>query len=254
MKHKMGKIPLLTVFLFELLFSFPLSANEKLQIYTNNYEPYYGEALADFGPVIEITRQAFKETGYDIEVSFRPWERVIQEGRNGECDVIAGVWFNTGRESWMALSDAMLINEIGFYKRKNDDLVFIDYPDLKAKNVVIGTVRGYIGPEGFNQAGLQTEEVTEDMLNLRKLVNNHIRLALMDKQLGADLLKKMGAENDIEWLVTLQKIPLRNGILKTDRGDWRKRLEDFNKGLTLLKNKGIIEQVLKKHHLLNVEY
>jgi polar amino acid transport system substrate-binding protein len=243
-----------TAVLVGLIFSFPVHGDETLRIYTNNYEPYYGENLPDQGPVIEIIRLAFKAVGYDIDVSFRPWKRIIQEGQNGECDVIAAVWFNTGRESWMALTDSMLINEVGFYKRKNDDLVFIDYPDLNTRNVVIGTVRGYISPEGFNQAGLKNEEVTEDILNLRKLVNNRIRLALMDKQLGAYLLKKDMTRHDIEWLVTLQKIPLRNGIMKTAKGDWRIKRDDFNKGLAIIKSKGMIEQVLKKHDLLNVEF
>lgn len=237
------------VIIAELIFTFPSYAKEKLLIYTNNYEPYYGENMTDFGPVMKITRLAFKEAGYDVEVKFRPWARVIKEGQAGECDVIAAVWFNTGRESWMALSDAMLENEVGFYKRKNDSLVFKDYADLKAKGVVIGTVRGYISPKGVGKAGLKTEEVTEDIQNMRKLVNNRIRLALVDKQLGAYLMKKTGGENDVKWLVTLQKIPLRNGIMKNAKGDWEKRLHDFNKGLAILKSKGVIAQVLKEHHL-----
>jgi polar amino acid transport system substrate-binding protein len=238
----------------ELIFSLSLQADETLLIYTNNYEPYYGKDLDDFGPVIEITRQAFKAVGYDTEVHFRPWARVIQEGQNGDCDVIAGVWFNTGREDWMALSDGMLMNEIGFYKRKDDDLVFMDYNDLGVKNIVIGTVRGYISPDGFNQAGLMTEEVTEDILNLKKLVNHRIRLALVDKQLGAYLFKKHLPKNDIEWLTTLQKIPLRNGIIKTAKGNWKKRRDDFNTGLTMLKNQGVVKQILEKHGLMNSDY
>ncbi|MBA4421640.1 MAG: hypothetical protein C0390_00915 [Syntrophus sp. (in: bacteria)] len=233
----------------ELIFTFPAFASEKLRIYTNNYEPYYGENMADFGPVIKITRLAFREAGYDVEVKFRPWARVIKEGQDGECDVIANIWFDKGREGWMALSAAILENEIGFYKRKNDDLVFKDYADLKAKGIAIGTVRAYISPEGFDQAGLKTEEVTEDLLNMRKLVNHRIRLALVDRQVGAYLLKKEGRENDIDWLVTLQKIPLRNGIMKNAKGDWKKKLADFNKGLAILKGKGVVARVLKEHHL-----
>lgn len=232
-----------------LIFSFSAHANEKLLIYTNNYEPYYGEKMIDFGPVIKITALAFKEVGYDVEVRFHPWARVINEGQKGKCDVIVGVWFNKERESWMALSDAMLENEIGFYKRKNDDLVFKGFDDLRSKDVVVGTVRDYINPREFNQAGLKTEEVTEDILNMRKLINNRIRLALVDKNLGAYLLKKEGVENAVEWLVTLEKIPLRNGIMKNASGDWKKKHDDFNKGLASLKRKGVIEQVLKEHNL-----
>jgi polar amino acid transport system substrate-binding protein len=235
--------------LAELIFFSPSYANEKILIYTSNYEPYYGEKMAELGPVVKLSILAFKEAGYDTEVQSRPWARVLKEGEKGECDVIVGVWFNTGRENWMALSDTLLENENGFYKRKNDDLVFKGYADLKAKDVVIGTVRGYIDPEGFLQAGLRTEVVTEDLQNMKKLVAGHIRLALTDRILGAYLLKKEGRDNDIEWLVTLQKIPLRNGIMKNAKGDWEKKLHDFNEGLALLRSKGVIEQVMQEYQL-----
>jgi len=233
----------------QLIWSFPLYANEKILIYTSNYEPYYGEKMAEMGPVVKLTILAFKEAGYDAEVRFRPWARVLKEGENGECDVIVGVWYNTGRESWMALTDALIDNENGFYKRKNDELVFVDYADLKAKNVVIGTVRGYIDPEGFLQAGLKTEVVTEDLQNMRKLAAGHIRLALTDRVLGAYLLQKEGKGDEVEWLVTLQKIPLRNGIIKNSKGDWEKKLAGFNRGLAFLKSTGIVEQVTKDYHI-----
>jgi polar amino acid transport system substrate-binding protein len=230
------------------MFSSLCSANEKILIYTNNYEPYYGEDMPDSGPVLKITRLAFRETGYEVDVRFKPWARAISEGEKGECDVIAGVWFNTGREGWMALTDPILENEIGFYKRKNDDLVFKNYADLKAKGVVIGIVRSYINPEGFDQWGLRVEEVADDVLNIRKLMHQRIRLVLVDRQVGAFLLKKEGlAENGMEWLVTLQKIGLCNAVMKNAQGDWKKKRDDFNKGLEILKRKGVIQEILKAH-------
>jgi len=233
----------------ELIFSLQVEANEKIVIHTNSYEPYYGEKMADFGPLLKITRLAFKESGYDTEIRFRPWARVIQEGEAGDCDVLAGMWFDTGRKEWAALTDAILENEVGFYKKKGDDLTFKDYEDLKAKKVVIGTVRSYLSPKGFDQAGLMTEEVTEDLLNMRKLVNNRIRLALVDRRLGSYLLKQEGRENEIEWLATLQRVPLRNGIMKRARGDWKKKLADFNRGLAKVKKQGVIRQVMKEYRL-----
>lgn len=229
-----------------LLLALPVCANEKIVALTNNYEPYYGEKLPGFGPIIKITRLAFQEMGYDFEVNFRPWARVLAEGQEGAADVIIGVWFNTDREDWMALSNPMLENEIGFYKRKNDPLVFTDYAALKAENIVVGTVRGYINPEGLTQSGVAMEEVKEDRQNIEKLFNNRIRLVLIDRQLAAYLTKQLGYENDIEWLVALQRIPLRNGFMKNAKGDWQKKMDDFNRGLAILKEKGVIEQILKE--------
>lgn len=232
-----------------LLSSSPLHASQKIMVCTNNYEPYYGEAMAEYGPVIKITRLAFTLAGYDTDVRFSPWARVLKEAQAGECDVIAGVWFDTGRTDWMALSDVILVNEIGFYKRKDDDLVFKGYADLKARNVVIGTVRGYISPRGLDGAGVMAETVPEDLLNMKKLLNHRIRLALVDRQVGRYHLKRSGQENRVAWLATLQKQPLHNAVIKTAKGDWRKRLADFNRGLALLKARGVVSQILNEHHV-----
>jgi len=242
----MMKKILVASFLFHLMLALPVCANEKIIAITNDYEPYYGEKLPDFGPIIKITRLAFQEVGYDFEVSFRPWARVLAEGQEGAADLLIGVWFNTDREAWMALSEPMIENEIGLYKQKGDALTFTDYAALKAENVVIGTVRGYINPEGLTQSGVKIEEVKEDRQNIEKLVNNRIRLALIDRQLGAYFAKQLGYENSIEWLVTLQRIPLRNGFMKNAKGDWQKKMDDFNRGLAILKEKGGIDQILQE--------
>ncbi|WP_167506051.1 substrate-binding periplasmic protein [Desulfosediminicola flagellatus] len=206
--------------------------------------------MADFGPFIKITVLALKEAGYDAEVKFLPWLRCLNEGKKGIFDMIVGVWWlNTERESWTAYTDGILENEVGLYKRKYDKLVFKNYADLKEKNVVVGTVHGYINPESFVQTGIKTEQVTKDLQNMEKLLANRIRLVLVDKNLGAYLLKKQGEENEIEWLVTLQKIPLRNGIMKNAKGDWVKKLDDFNNGLWILKEQGVVEKILKEYDI-----
>lgn len=232
--------------LFQLILALPVCANEKIIAATNDYEPFYGENLPEFGPIIKITRLAFQEVGYDFDVNFRPWARALAEGQEGAADILIGVWFNKDREDWMALSEPIIENEIGFYKRKNDPLVFTDYAALQAEGAVVGTVRGYINPEGFAESGVKSEEVKEDRQNIEKLVNDRIRLALVDRVLGAYLAKQLGYEQDIEWLVTLQRLPLRNGFMKNAKGDWQKKMDDFNRGLAILKEKGVIDEILKE--------
>ena len=224
-------------------------AREKILICTNSFEPYYGESMPGYGPVIKITEQALQAVGYDTEVRFSPWARVLKESQSGACDMIAAVWFDTGRTGWMVLSDALLENEIGLYKRKDDNLVFRGYGDLKSRRVVIGTVHGYISPRGFDEAGLEKEEVSEDRQNMKKLLNRRIGLALIDKQVGKYFLEKDGRADSAEWLVTLRKLPLHNAIIKTAKGDWRKRLADFNRGLRLLGERGETERILREYRL-----
>jgi hypothetical protein len=50
-------------------------------------------------------------------------------------------------------------------------------------------VRGYISPKG-GLAGIGSEEEAEDLLNMKKLLNSPIRLALVDKRGGTHLSEK----------------------------------------------------------------
>lgn len=233
------------VFMF-LLTEF-LSAQSRLVIATNNYEPFYGESLPRNGPFLEIVRTAFHEAGYQTDIEFLPWARVIALGEAGKCDVVAGIWFNTGRESWMAISDPIMENEMGLFKRKSDPLTFSGFDNLKSGNISIGTVAGYINPEGLKKAGIRTEEVPEDALNIRKLVNGRIRLALMDRRLGIHIARELNLLDQIEWMTTLEYIPLRIGIIKTAGSEWREILANFNSALAAMKKDGTFSAILARH-------
>ncbi len=163
--------------------------------------------------------------------------------------VLIGVWHNAEREKWLAFSEPMMDNEVGFYKKKGDPIAFTDYAALKAKNVKIGTVRGYVNPKGFDEAQLNVEEAKDDLTNMRKLLKGRLQLVVIDKQIGAYMVKTDMPESAdaIEWVATLQRQPLMNGILKNAKGDWQKRLAEFNKGLDIIKQNGALEKILKDH-------
>jgi len=37
--------------------------------------------------------------------------------------------------------------------------------------------------------------------------------------------------------------------MKNAKGDWKRKRDDFNKGLAILKSKGVVEKTLKAHQL-----
>jgi len=224
-----------------------ISAQSRLIIATNNYEPFYGEALPRNGPLLEIVQRAFERSGYTTSIEFLPWTRALALGQAGKCDVIAGVWSNSGREDWMALSDPIMENEVGLFKRKSDSQTYSRFADLKNKSISIGTVAGYINPAEMDNAGIQTEEVREDALNIKKLANGRIRFALMDKRLGLYLAEKLNLLDKVEWMVSLEVIPLRIGIMKCSEGNWHKKLGDFDAALTAMKEDGTLSAILARH-------
>jgi len=224
-------------------------AKEPLIAATCDFEPYFGEKLEKNGPITEITVAAFKEAGYDVTVNFFPWARVMKEAKESRFDVLIGVWHNKDREKLMAFTDPMVDNEIGFYKRKGDSITFTGYQDLKSHRIKVGNVRGYATPKGFDEAGLNVDLVKDDLTNIKKLVKGRLQLILIDKQVGMHLIKidMPDRMDEIEWLVTLEAMPLMNGIIKPNKKNWQTILNDFNKGLSILKSKGVVTDILKKH-------
>jgi len=246
MKAKLIFFTVLTV----VFLSTTVMAGEKVTIAACNYEPYYGEKLKEGGAISKITRLAFKAVGYEPEiVQFKPWARVLVEGQAGRFDVIMGVWKNTGRENWMALSHSMINNEVGLLKRRSERFAFKDLKGLKANNMLVGTVRGYANPKDFDAADINIVESSDDEVNVSAMLRGRYGFVLIDKNLGFYLAKNAGKGDDVEWVVTLEKLSLYNGIIKNGPKDWKKLLNDFNKGLDTIKKNGTFAKVMEEYSL-----
>jgi polar amino acid transport system substrate-binding protein len=118
----------------------------------------------------------------------------------------------------------------------------------KLKGHTIGTVRGYANPLNFEAAHLQTEEVGNDITNLRKLDKARIDLALVDKALAKHLIKQEWPDgnNNLVWLEPpVQTMPLFVGISRYNP-DFGKILSNFNKGLGDIKRSGEYDKILRR--------
>lgn len=62
-----------------------------------NWEPYYSESLPNGGVIVDITRQAFKRSGYNIKIQWLPWARALNLTKNYELDGIIGAWYTRNR-------------------------------------------------------------------------------------------------------------------------------------------------------------
>jgi polar amino acid transport system substrate-binding protein len=252
MKHTRFPGASILIFLLLIAISEPLNAQARetklqIRILTNDFRPYYSEDLPRHGPFLELVETAYRRMGFEPKVEFLPWARVIAEGEAGKCHVIAGVWHNTGREAWMAISNPILDNEIGLYKRANDSLAFSGYEALRAETILVGGVKDYIYPKGFKEAGITIEEVSEDILNIKKLVSGRIRLALIDRLTGAYLAQTLGFDTEIKWLATLDRIPLKIGIMKNSGLAWNTNLVEFNETIAKMRADGTFRRILEHH-------
>ena len=168
-------------------------AAETLHFVSTEYPPYTSGTMAKGGVITEIATEAFKRAGYTIHVDVLPWSRALAYGKAGSdaegktIDGIVGVWRNPAREQWFVFSDPLPSNQIGFYKRADSTITFKSLADLKSYR--IGIVLDYANPKVFDDAKLNTDAVSNDEINIRKLVHGRVDLILVDKGVAQYILE-----------------------------------------------------------------
>jgi len=225
----------------------PLLANaQNIELVTVEYPPYYGKDLKNGGFITETIVAAFKQAGYDVSPKFLPWQRALDGTKAGKYSAIYTMWYREDREEWFAFSDPLTPTEIGFMKLVGKDITFNSYADLKSYK--IGVVRGYSNPAGFAEAGLTTEEVSEDKLNIAKLLRGRVDLVLIDKITGQHILNTEQADrkHEVEWLTSVEVDPQHVAFSKKVPGH-EKLLSDFNRGLKAITDDGKIQEIMAAH-------
>jgi polar amino acid transport system substrate-binding protein len=224
------------------------AASKQIILAATEYSPYYGERLPNQGVITEIIREAFKQAGYDVKIKFLPWKRALEMTRQGDFNALYTAWYRKEREQWFGFSDPLPIaNEIGFYKRKNLKISYRTIEDLRPYK--IGIVRGYSNPAEFDKAKLDTEEVTEDRLNIQKLAVGRIDLALIDKIIGQHIIDTELPESaqKLEWLNPPLKIDNQYLMFSKKFDDYQEEIADFNRGLRQIIEAGIVKAIITKH-------
>jgi polar amino acid transport system substrate-binding protein len=235
------------LFLFFFASSLCLAGERKLEIGTTEWPPYYGQDLQNGGFMTEIVVEAFKRVGYDAEIKFMPWKRALEGAKAGKHDGLYTVWYRKEREEWFVFSDPLPANEVGFYKRKDKNISFEIFADLKP--YTIGVVRGYALPPGFDEASLKTSLAKDDEENLRKLHKGRVDLVLTDKITGKFILDTSipDAVSDLEWLDPPLHVDIQYLVFSKMAGDYAARLVAFNRGLAEIKADGTLKAIMAKH-------
>ncbi|MBF0240485.1 MAG: transporter substrate-binding domain-containing protein [SAR324 cluster bacterium] len=220
---------------------------ETIKLVAMEYPPYYGDNLPNQGFITEIVVEAFKKAGYTVEISFFPRADALEKAKS-DYDGIVGVWYSKELEKNFVFSEALPANEIGFYKRKSDQIAFTTFDDLKP--YIIGTVAGYASLPEFEKATfLNTTKVEKDSHNIAMLLQDRVDLIIIDKALCQYLLKtEFRAEmNQLEWMSPPLKTDSQYlGIAKKTQG-FQKKLNAFNLGLKKITKENMIMKIMEKH-------
>ncbi len=224
-------------------------ASEKEIFLTSaEYPPYYCEELENQGCITEIIREVFKRVGYDLKVKFYPWKRAEMMAKKGFSDGMFPPWHTKEREKWFFFSNPIPPpNIMGFYKRKDKIITFKTYQDLQPYR--IGSVLGYAYPTDFLEIKLRNIKSYTDEMLINNLVTGRIDLAVIDKMQAKYLLitKYPKQSGNFEFMEPPLAIIQQHLVISKKTKNAQTKINDFNRGLKMIKDDGTFEEILKKH-------
>ncbi len=235
---------------FTLILSFQIVFSEDKIVYFTSLEwaPYTGEKLSSQGMSTLILQKAFEAEGYKIAVNFYPWERAVDTAKNK--DKFMGYfpeYYSKDIEGEFYFSDPIGEGPLGFVERKDNSIKWNKLDELKKYK--IGTVRGYVNTEEFDKMAANkemiTEEVTNDLLNIRKVAGKRMPLAVIDKNVLEYYLNfdvtLTNIKNEVQFNPTiLENKKIYVCFKKSEEG--KKYMEILNRGLKKIDIKKIEEE------------
>ncbi|MDY0362875.1 MAG: transporter substrate-binding domain-containing protein [Desulforegulaceae bacterium] len=238
----------LLIILCLLIIPKPVLSIETISLSSLEWAPYIGKSLENEGYIAELVKKAFEISGYKAHIEYMPWARTVEMTKNGEFDgYLPEYYADTLNENFL-VSKPFPGGPLVLFKLKSKNISYSKLEDLKLYN--IGVVRGYVNTQEFDNASyLKKDEAKDDLTNLKKLGAGRIDLMIADKFVGLYLIKQK-LPHYIEKIVPMEPVLEQKDLFlciskKTKNPEIK--LKAFNEGLDKMKEKKLLEEILKKH-------
>lgn len=182
----------------------PDGAGITIRLSSLDWPPFSGENLPNRGLTTAIVERTLARAGLSVDVSFLPWQRAVVTGLKAPGHAGYFPEYQTAASRAQCLLSAPIgSSPLGFAERTAAPVTWRSLADLAGRR--IGTVRGYVNTDNFDQAAtdgtLSVEPAVDDATNLRKLAAGRLDMAVIDANVMSYLLS---AEPDLR--------PLRAGL------------------------------------------
>ena len=199
------------------------------------------------GFLLELTNEAFKAVGYEVDIKFEPWARALDAAMDGEVDGVLGCLYSEMRAQKLAYSNELATSETGFFALERSNITYTTLKDLS--KYTIGTKINAHYPPNFSSAThLKTEPVSDYLVNIRKLLAGRIDLFVEKRLIVQSYLAEL-PQSEADRIVALDP-PLAvnkyfNGFSKAVPSA-QEKLRDFDKGLQMIKENGLYAAIMAK--------
>lgn len=218
---------------------------EVLRLATGQFAPYATQERPDQGIALDIVRRAFALEGFEVEYTFKPWTRTLEESRAGLWDATAYWGRNPERDKGFLISDNVLTEQwVLVYRQSAFKEAPFDWRGLTdLKGLRIGVVQSYTYTPEFLallKAGtLTTVTAPDDLASLRLLLGGRLDVVPMERNVACYLMQHHFMDSEVQDLRAHPRLFAPNfttHVMFSDKlPDSAARLQAFNRGLRALK-------------------
>lgn len=241
---------LLSLFIVHTASAIPvLKSKDKpmLEFVITEYPPFIGSSLLNKGLVADVCVQAFEKMGYRVNVTSYPFARAIYLLRTGAVDGFLGLWYREDREEWASYSRPLVSQDMVLIKRIDQDIDLESWQALRQYR--IGTVIDYVNPPLFDDNALETEAVSADSINFRKLLFGRIDMALTGHNLAEYVMENssLPLKKNLEIVPDVLGQELFHFAASKERANHQELVEQLNLGVTKLREEGRLTRIIEAH-------
>ena len=171
----------------------PVPLAMPLRLATGELPPYATASRPDQGIALDIVRRAFAYAGFEVQYTFKPWTRSLEEARAGQWDGTAYWGRNPQRDKGFLISDNVLTEQWVFVYRDNPAAKSFDWKTLQdLAGLRVGAVQSYTyTPEFWRLQAAGTLNVSlagDDLANLRLLLAGRLDVVPIERNVACYLM------------------------------------------------------------------
>ncbi len=238
---------------FTFLITSMAIADNKIILAGSNWEPYMGDTLPGKGFFAEISTEALKSVGYDVEIKIVPCARAIMMTKSADYTAIMGASFTKERSEYFAYPKYSWEVQMSFFSLKGKSIMYKNLEDLCP--VKVGLIRGSYLLERLKAVTCINLDLGNSVsININKLIAGRFDLYLESKDNVNYHLDKLstGKIDSIESISPPFETDRIYTTFSKSINGYKKLVADFDKGIKLIKENGIYDRILKKHGIIEI--
>lgn len=197
------------------------------------------------GFLLEITREAFARVGYQIDVSYGPWVRVLGSVETGESQGLLGSAYSLHRAENLFYTDMIAESPTVVFQRAEDRWRYREPDDLKGKTIGLITRSLYPG-NILADPEIRKEFVSSYQQNIDKLILGRLDAVIEKQHIVEEYLETLSPDKRFAVIISGPPLAMNryyNAFAKATP-DGAVLRDAFNHGLSLLKADGRYDQIM----------